>query len=171
MKLYFAYGSNMLPQQMQERCRGARAIGSACLPDWQFFITTRGTANIRKAKGHVVYGVLWQVALHHIDLLDYFEGWSWRNYHRHILQVTPMGVGTSVREYRPAHVYVSSRSYPSVARSIYMHGAVLPGARHFGLPQAYINELESWLPRYALGHSGAKYYGRKKSVRGRKRLV
>ena len=38
---YFAYGSNMDPVQMEERCPGAVALGAAHLPGWRLTFTRR----------------------------------------------------------------------------------------------------------------------------------
>lgn len=174
MLLYFAYGSNMYPKQMQERCPGAQPLGPARLKDWQFFITKRGTANIRAAKDKHLYGVLWHVTLKHIAYLDYFEGRAWKNYHRHILNVTRLhnlNKAEGARNSVPAHIYVSTRLYPGHARPVYMRKAVLLGAAEFNFPDEYVDELESWLPRFELGYGGRRYFGRKVSIRSKKAKI
>ncbi|CAJ2500446.1 Uu.00g032990.m01.CDS01 [Anthostomella pinea] len=45
-ELYFAYGSNLSPTQMKERCPGSTPIGLAHLPGWTWIINERGYANI-----------------------------------------------------------------------------------------------------------------------------
>ncbi|KAI1136003.1 hypothetical protein F5Y05DRAFT_392643 [Hypoxylon sp. FL0543] len=44
--LYFAYGSNLSPTQMQVRCPSSAPIGLAHLPGWTWLINERGYANI-----------------------------------------------------------------------------------------------------------------------------
>ncbi|KAI0837112.1 hypothetical protein F5Y06DRAFT_92183 [Hypoxylon sp. FL0890] len=44
--LYFAYGSNLSPTQMQARCPLSSPIGLAHLPGWTWLINERGYANI-----------------------------------------------------------------------------------------------------------------------------
>ena len=42
MTLYFAYGSNMNRSAMTRRCPGARAIGTAVLEGYRFFVGLDG---------------------------------------------------------------------------------------------------------------------------------
>ncbi|KAI1880333.1 hypothetical protein JX265_001954 [Neoarthrinium moseri] len=44
--LYFAYGSNLSPTQMQSRCPGSIPLGLARLRGWSWLINARGYANI-----------------------------------------------------------------------------------------------------------------------------
>ena len=151
----------MHPRVMDARCSGARALGPARLDGWRFLITKRGTASIWPDKGREVHGVLWWCRLSHIEALDAYEGVGWRNYLRRRLFVT-RDEGEA-----GAFVYTSSRHLPGVARSNYLLSAVIPGARHFGLPASYIEHLESWLPHRPLGGHGAgrRYRGRRRPVR------
>jgi hypothetical protein len=61
-KLYFAYGSNMWRQQMQERCPEHRWVGSALLRGFRWIISKRGVANVVAASGSVVYGTLFEIS-------------------------------------------------------------------------------------------------------------
>ncbi|MDH3579052.1 MAG: gamma-glutamylcyclotransferase [Hyphomicrobiales bacterium] len=160
MPLYFAYGSNMHPDVMAERCRGAKAVGSARLPGWRFHITKRGSASIIPAAEASVFGVLWRCLPAHIHLLDGYEGVAWGNYRRRRLVVD-----TAARTHIPAFTYVNSRHYPGRARVSYMATAILPGAEAFDLPQAYIDELRAWLPDRPIGETRNRYRGSRKLVR------
>lgn len=161
MILYFAYGSNMHPRVMGARCPGARAIGPARLEGWRFLITKRGTASIWPDEGREVHGVLWRCSPSHIEALDAYEGVRWRNYFRRRLFITQETAEAG------AFVYTSSRHMPGVGRSNYLLSAVIPGARHFGLPASYIDHLEIWLPRRPLaGHgAGRRYTGMRRPLR------
>jgi len=160
MLLYFAYGSNMHPAQMAERCPGARAVGQGVLPGWRFLITTRGTASIIPDRDSEVHGILWRCGPGHFHALDRYEGVHWRNYvRRPVLVDRPIGAAL------PAQAYVSFRRYPGRARSNYMRTAVIPAARAFGLPGDYIEELESWLPNRIQGPVATRYRGRKRQIR------
>ncbi len=161
MILYFAYGSNMHPRVMRMRCPGARAVGPARLDGWRFLINKRGAASIWPDADHHVYGVLWWCTLRHIRALDAYEGLRWRNYFRRRLSVA------RGQAYAGAFVYTGSRHIPGVARPNYLLSAVLPGAREFGLPAAYIEYLESWLPRRPIGAHGTarQYLGRRRPAR------
>lgn len=160
MRLYFAYGSNMSSAQMAMRCPGARALGPALLSDWRFHVNTRGSASILPYEGARVHGVLWRCTPAHFHSLDKYEGISWGNYRRrHISIVLESGKQAT------AVVYAGTRTYDGRARVRYMATAVLPGAREFGLPIAYIDELNSWLPRRPIGETRKPVRGRAKPTR------
>ncbi len=150
----------MSPQQMAVRCPGARVLGRAQLEGWRFHITTRGTASILPQADHAVHGVLWRCSHEHVHTLDKFEGVAWRNYFRRHVAVD-LSDGRSVR----ALTYVSARRYPGIARTNYMLTRVIPAARAFGLPGAYLGELESWLPARPMGERTTGYRGRKTAIR------
>jgi gamma-glutamylcyclotransferase (GGCT)/AIG2-like uncharacterized protein YtfP len=160
MRLYFAYGSNMSPAQMAMRCPGARAVGSAQLSGWRFHVNTRGSASILPNEGSVVHGVVWRCSAAHFHALDKYEGVIWGNYRRrHVSIVMPCGA------YAPAIVYAGTRTYDGRARVRYMATAVLPGAKAFGLPDSYIEELRSWLPARLIGEQRIPTRGRARPIR------
>ncbi len=151
----------MSPKQMAERCPGARVHGVGRLKNWRFFITTRGTANVAPAEASQVYGVLWRCGPHHIYALDQYEGVRWGNYVKRIIEVDLVERDMKAR----VLLYVSSRRYAGRVRPEYLTTAVLPGARAFNLPNGYLTELESWLPRNTIGAAHPTYKGRKSFVR------
>jgi gamma-glutamylcyclotransferase (GGCT)/AIG2-like uncharacterized protein YtfP len=78
--MYFAYGSNMDPEQMSQRVVGARALGPARLDGFSLTFSVYsnkwegGAANIElEPEGHV-WGVLWEVPDEHAERLDAYEG-------------------------------------------------------------------------------------------------
>lgn len=154
MLLYFAYGSNMLPAVMAERCPGARAHGTGRLHGWRFHITARGSASIVPRPGSIVHGVLWRCRTEHIHRLDRYEGVAWGNYRRRRFLIETGDGGLA-----PAFSYINSRRYPGRGRVTYMTTAVLPGARAFALPDAYVEELKGWLPDRAIGDRRNRYRG------------
>ncbi len=160
MLYYFAYGSNMCPDQMALRCPGARALGPARLQGWRFHVTTRGTASILPDEGHAVHGVLWRCRPEHLFILDRFEGVAWRNYFRRSVIIESRAHGPL-----RALTYASARTWPGRARANYMLTRVLPAAKTFALPPGYIEELESWLPARPLGERGTRYVGRTRPLR------
>jgi gamma-glutamylcyclotransferase len=76
---YFAYGSNMCPTQMKERCPDHLIIGTAILENHELhfprYADTRlgGVASIKASQQSIVYGVLYEIS--HLDKksLDYHE--------------------------------------------------------------------------------------------------
>src|SRR5262245_23817551 len=71
---YFAYGSNMVWEQMRLRCPGAQTLGIGKLRDYRFIINQQGVATIVPAATRTVYGVLWEITPSHERTLDDYEG-------------------------------------------------------------------------------------------------
>lgn len=134
--LYFAYGSNMDPEQMARRCPGARALGRAELAGHGFRINSCGVATVVPELRGLVHGVLWCLDEMHVAALDRYEGVASGEYRRRRLAVradTP----------REALVYVASEDRDGTPRPGYLE-RVVAGALHFGLPQDYVMRLEGW---------------------------
>lgn len=77
-QLYFAYGSNLDPDQMDRRCPDAIAIGAASLADHAFRIGARGYATVSPSPGDTVWGGVWDIS--ESDRLDTYavdlESWA-----------------------------------------------------------------------------------------------
>ncbi|MEL6227904.1 MAG: gamma-glutamylcyclotransferase family protein [Pseudomonadota bacterium] len=169
MPLYFAYGSNMSPRQMQRRCPGARAVGAAVLQNWSFLIPGGRGANVRPMRGGVVHGVVWRVTGPHVAALDQWEGTRAGAYRRVLLPIELDDRRTF------AITYVSDRTWPGRepgrGRANYILTAVLPGAAAFALPQPYREEIRAWLGRRPIGPTKQVYVGRRSRKRCRIRAV
>lgn len=157
MPLYFAYGSNMSAAQMAERCPGAQAAGTARLGGYGFRVSTHGGANIVPRAEDEVHGVLWRCMPRHITTLDRYEGVRVGTYFRRYVTVE-----TDAKETLRVLTYIGTRTYPGPARVNYMLTAVIPGAIAHGLPDHYVGELQSWMPRLAIGDKRTRYRGRKR---------
>lgn len=72
MKYYFAYGMNTNLDEMQIRCRTARSLGHAVLPNYSFEFKTHAT--IEPNPGRSVHGVLWEILESDEKSLDILEG-------------------------------------------------------------------------------------------------
>lgn len=93
--LYFAYGSNLSPTQMKQRCRihpalSATPIAIASLPAWKWLVCETGFANVlpppslrtgsqKKSPAlssgtDIVYGVLYEMHPRDEERLDFYEG-------------------------------------------------------------------------------------------------
>lgn len=153
---YFAYGSNLSPTQMASRCPGSRCLGAGRLHDWEFLISTTGTANIRRRRGRQCEGGIWRVTPFHIALLDQWEGVRDGVYRRAILPIV-LDNGALV----PAVTYIGVRNHPGVASPRYMLSAVLPGAAYFGLSTKHVAHLHSFLPKRPIGAHAPRYVGRR----------
>ena len=108
--LYFAYGSNLDPAQMRQRCPGTQAHGPALLPEHRvvFAGVSRtgsggGCATVLPPPGHQGPGFLYRLTGDDLADLDRHEG----NYRRDRLTVhSPGGEALS------AWVYIRKKSEP-----------------------------------------------------------
>lgn len=139
MQLYFAYGSNLLPQQMQDRCPDHRFCYTAELRDYRFLIGARGYATIERSVGNSVYGVVYELSLSDEEELDRREGVALGSYPKHYLTV--WGPQGSIAE---VLVYVDPQVTPGLPRPGYME-KILSGASHYQLPLAYQRFLQSFV--------------------------
>ena len=69
---YFAYGSNMNPDRIRERIPQARLVGKATIKGWR--LRERLYADIERARGGQVEGVLYLVTDSEVHRLDAYEG-------------------------------------------------------------------------------------------------
>jgi hypothetical protein len=138
--LYFAFGSNMDPDQMAFRRLEVEDARGAVLKDhrlsFDFPARSRwlgGAADVVKEAGARVEGVLYSLA-NDISIMDPWE----RGYERIPVEVRIPHAGRSV----PAWTYVVIDKGPPMTPSEVYVGQMLKGAREFGLSDGYIEELE-----------------------------
>ncbi|HXP29792.1 MAG TPA: gamma-glutamylcyclotransferase family protein [Stellaceae bacterium] len=138
MRLYFAYGSNMVTRQMAKRCPRARLLGTAVLPDHRFAIAGSGFATIVPRPRARVWGVVWRLAPGDEAALDRYEdvaGGVYRRQHRPVrLDGRPQS----------ALIYVAAARPSGRARLAYL-AAILAAAEAFAFPEDYRRELEALL--------------------------
>ncbi|MES2886678.1 MAG: gamma-glutamylcyclotransferase family protein [Pseudomonadota bacterium] len=143
--LYFAYGSNLCPAQMQQRT-GCLAPGLLCQLEGHRLLfnkrssTTVGRvfANIVPAPGHTVWGVCYPCSPAMFEALDRHEGVQGGHYQRLSVQLWARG-GTPVK----AVTYVAGPDFVCEARRpepLYAQ-LILDGAHHHGLPTDYLAGL------------------------------
>lgn len=143
---YFAFGSNMSPRQTPRRCPGARPVGAARLDGWRLVLPAASGATIVRAPGWAVHGVLWRFQPHHAGLMDRWENVAGGVYRRAWLRVE-----RADGRFVTALTYISNNRYPGQGRPSYINSAMLYGAAAFDLPDAYADEIRSWLPRRPVG--------------------
>ena len=56
---YLAYGSNLCPEQMRQRCPAAEPGEMAALDGWRFIINRRGVATLLPCPGGRAWGLIW----------------------------------------------------------------------------------------------------------------
>jgi gamma-glutamylcyclotransferase len=135
---YFAYGSNMNWEQMQQRCPSARFLGVGRLKDHRLAITRKsrrrlcGTADVITELGSEVWGIVYEIDEADILLLDHFED----GYRRESMNVLLDGLE------RPTWIYIAEKESCPPPPSAHYKRLMLEGARHWRLPSAYIAYLE-----------------------------
>lgn len=143
---YFAYGSNLDPVQMKRRCPGSEALGRAVLPGYRLCYPVSshsdwggGVAGIEPAAGHDVHGVVYRVTDGDLAALDEYEAIDIGMYRRDRVEVLAEGGG-------PMTVWtyfaIPDPAGPTPPSRVYLE-AIARGARHHGLPEAYVLKLEA----------------------------
>ena len=137
--LYFAYGSNLNPEQIRRRIPEARAVGRATLRGWK--LVERLYADIERSRGSRVEGVLYLVTKTELHRLDLYEGYpSVYNCVKVIVHAELMG-SRAIRYRVPAFTYAMTpetrklregKPYPDGYRI-----TCATGARYWGLPNAF----------------------------------
>jgi hypothetical protein len=81
--LYFAYGSNMNPVQMKERCKDhPKVLGIAVLPDYELCFPRHsvgrncGVASVVEKSGTTTWGVIYELTRRDAEALDADEGFK-----------------------------------------------------------------------------------------------
>ena len=69
-RFYFAYGSNMDPEQMLTRCPRARSVGRGRIRHRRFVINSRGVATISPERDAKTWGGVWAISAAEEAALD-----------------------------------------------------------------------------------------------------
>ena len=149
---YFAYGSNLDPDQMRRRCPGHQVVGLAELRDFRlsFPLTSHdwggGVASVSVAHGDAVWGVVYELTDEDLASLDRYEhyvgpGDQHNLYDRETLSVQLVRAddGSFPRRLR-AWTYIARPANPSPPSQRYLD-AIVRGARHHRLPDDYVARL------------------------------
>lgn len=145
MPLYFAYGSNLDTDQMQQRCPSSARFGVGRLHGYRLafsrYSRTRGcgVADIVAAEGHEVWGLVYDLS--ESDLtgsLDRYEGYP-HHYTRLKLPVELVDGGE-----REAWVYSVVDKDEHVEPDAYYLDIMRVAARELGFPQRYRAVLDSF---------------------------
>ena len=143
---YFAYGSNLDPEQMTRRCPGHRVIGAGFLPGHRLRFQGEGedwggaVATIVADPSDTVWGVVFELTDEDLRVLDGYEGCRGDDdptslYVRRDFPVR-LADGGSVN----AIAYVMRRRPEGNPSKRYL-GAITRGARSHGLPTDYVDRL------------------------------
>lgn len=142
---YFAYGSNLDPDQMLDRCPSAVFVHRAVLDGFELAFTrwsTRrrcGVTDVVPAPGEHVWGVVYELSDADGLRLDGFEGYTpgrARNWYARVQRTVAID-GDPSRPLAVATYEVVDRSPTPFAPSADYLDHLLRGAAHWGLPEAY----------------------------------
>jgi len=141
---YFAYGSNLLHEQMKERCPEAVFVGAGSTDGYRFLINNRrdnkrGVATLASDSGSKVFGAIYRLTEANITSLDKCEGVASGDYEKRTIEAIAMENGETF----DCLVYIDPCTELGHPRPGYLE-KVLRGARDCGLPSTYINFLESF---------------------------
>jgi gamma-glutamylcyclotransferase len=143
---YFAYGSNMHPDLMSERCPSAEFAGAAKLSDYRLGFTRRsvktfpgsGVADLLPAHGSTVWGALYRMNQAGLNALDEKEGAGFA------YQQQRVDVALRDETRLEAITYtVIEKEHQEVPPSEEYLRHLIDGARRRGLPEEYVSFLES----------------------------
>jgi gamma-glutamylcyclotransferase len=129
-------------------CPRHRCLGVARLDDYRLAFTRRsrktgsGVADIVRAPGQTVWGVLYEINDDELAAVDRKEGYNWA-YTRVILPVR-LGVGGSTR--RAVTYTVRSKEPAEVPPSRQYLSGIIAAAHERGLPDSYVAQLEAVAP-------------------------
>ncbi len=147
--LYFAYGSNMDWAQMKERCPSATFVGVAALRDHRIGFTRKsikrgcGVADALKHLGRDLWGVVYALSDADSAQLDRSEGFeagrSKNSYWRRDCLV--FLDGDASRSLTVCCYFAEPEADPPPPNRSYK-SLIVNGARSWGLPDAYVAELE-----------------------------
>ena len=150
--IYFAFGSNMDPQQMRERCPSHKVRGRACLPNFELCFPRRSpkrkcaTAGFAPADGNLVWGVLYELDEKDAASLHRAEGYvpgRAAEKNRHNLEEIQVRLDGLNGEAVAALTYVACPDRLGAAPSQEYMAHLISGAQHYGLPKAYLERLEA----------------------------
>ena len=133
--LYFAYGSNLNHQQMENRCDGAKYFKSHILKGYKLCFSHKtqtsvyGHANIVKNKKSKVPGALWKITKKNEKVLDLYEGVNYNYYHKEYF----------LYKGQKTLVYIQKVYYLKKPNSTYLH-TIISGYKDCGLDLNYLKK-------------------------------
>lgn len=153
--LYFAYGSNLDPAQLDSRCPRWRFVAVARLDDHRLAITREssvrrcGVADVIPAPGESVWGAIFDVDDAGMKRLDEAEGFAPGREanaytRRQITVVAVDGAGGAGDRRVEVETYIANKdkSPPPPPSPEYL-SQILRGARHWNLPPGHIARIEA----------------------------
>jgi gamma-glutamylcyclotransferase (GGCT)/AIG2-like uncharacterized protein YtfP len=137
---YFAYGSNMNIDQMNNRCPdGFKKIANGELLDYDFGFDKSGYANIKESSGSKVLGLIYNLTKTCLNNLDGYEGYP-NHYNRKLVDVKDLEDNKIINSF----VYIEPKDqFDGIANQSYLNIIIL-GAEVNNLPINWINHIKSF---------------------------
>lgn len=140
MNLYFAYGSNIWAEQMDDRCPNHRLVGVGVLKGYRWIISSRGYANIVESSSDVVLGVVYEISDSDEMNLDRYEGVGSGSYRKELLHVEVDG------SHRTCLVYIDPIEEEGLPKAEYIR-RINSGIKDAKLPPEYVeNCIRKFVP-------------------------
>ena len=142
--LYFAYGSNLNHQQMENRCDGAKYFKSHILKGYKLCFNHKtqtsvyGHANIVKSKTSKVPGAIWNISKKDEQELDTYEGIDYHYYQKEFF----------ILKGKKVLVYIQKKYYHQKPSSTYLH-TIIEGYKDCNLD---IKKLKKIVSRYKINY-------------------
>jgi gamma-glutamylcyclotransferase len=140
---YLAYGSNLHPLRLRERCPSAALLGVVELPNRVVRFAKRGSdrsgkCTLMEESGLMAYGVLYEMHRSDKRALDRVEGLG-HGYGERLLRVHCRGRTCQAMSYVAEHTHLD----PSLMPYDWYKAMVVHGACCMGVPKAYVRRLSS----------------------------
>ena len=137
---YFAYGSNMLPQRLIDRCPSAKVVCVGLARDhavrfWKGGMDGSGKATLVGMGGSSAPGVVYEMDLADRDRLDRHEGPAYRRDDAFPVQ------RSDTRETVLTSTYIAHALDRNVRPFGWYLAILIAGARHHGMDESYIAAL------------------------------
>jgi gamma-glutamylcyclotransferase len=143
--LYFAYGSNMNWQQMQERCPSARFFGVAVLPGHKLAFTRKsikrgcGVADAVPGQSRKLWRIVYDITTLDIGKLDKSEGYMpGRNKNSYFRRECVVLLDGDDQQRLTVVIYFGGPHPNPPLPNIDYKDLILSGAQHWHLPKEYV---------------------------------
>lgn len=141
--LYFAYGSNLLTGRLTDRCSSARYRAVACVEDLAIEFSKEseedesGKATLVPSHGHRLYGVVYEVELGELEILNRIEsGYDLK----HDFKVFRPDTGTPLTV--KTYIAPEQSRTPGLKPFDWYLALIVAGAIEHGFPQAEISAYQ-----------------------------
>lgn len=144
--MYFAYGSNLLKEQMERRCPGSHPVTRCNLRGWRWLIGERGYATIAPAKRGIVHGALYSISERDEARLDINEGVAIGYYGKFHLEVEVADRSNKKKiQTLRALTYIDPRISKGEPTEEYLKRCIV-GADQWLLPNAAVEKMIDYAP-------------------------